>query len=305
LTHQLIGALTVLFATLASGAASAESVDDLVASVVAGDEGDRSRAAARLYHIGQVDAGVPPLVAQLRSEDPDARCLAARVLGILRSGRAVLPLVVALGDADWAVRRDAAEALGQIGDASAAQGLAGRLRDPHPRVRIAAARALREVRVSDALPGALGCEDDPEVRLHLVEALTDDRSRRATRALRRALDDPSELVRLLAATILVERGEPRAVEVIARRLGMSSVTARVEAVEALGRATEQAVPGAVRALGTVLGDPSPEVVLSAAASLARLGDSRGLETLGAVSRGDAPPDVRARALELLDQLGHQ
>lgn len=273
-----------------------------MAALARGSEGDRTLAASRLYHQGQGDRGVPLLAAQLRAEEPGARCLAARLLGLLRSPRAIEPLSRALNDPDWAVRRDAAEALGQIGETSAARYLARRLEDPHPRVRIAAARSLRELGATSQIPEALEDEGDAEVRLHLVEALGRDRSRAAERALRGALDDESELVRNLAASYLVERGDLRAVEVLAARLTSESATARREGAEALGRATGPAAAEARRLLEPLLRDPSIEVGLAAAVALNALGDPRGLEHLRALARSDAPPALRARALELLDRL---
>lgn len=275
-------------------------IDDLVASLTVGSEGTRTQAAVRLYHLDQGDRGVGPMARQLRSEDPDERCLAARLLGMLRSRRAIAPLSAALNDEEWAVRRDVAESLGQIGDASTAPRLTRLLADPHPRVRIAAIRSLRELGVATSLPRALTEEEETEVRLHLVEALGADLSVPATTALHGVLDDDSELVRLLAASFLVERGDVAAVEMLAARLSLESPTVRREAAEALGRATGPAASAAREALTPRLGDADPEVALSAAASLMALGDRRGAEYLRGLARSAAPPPLRARALELLE-----
>ena len=282
---------------------SAEEASQLLADLVRGNEGSRTLAASRLYHLGEAGRGVPLLAPRLRHEDPVERCLTARLLGMLRDRRATRPLVAVLDDEDGAVRRNAVEALGQIGDATASSALNRALEDSVPDVRIAAARALREIGVTGALPAALGRESSPEVRLHLVEALARDSSLRAGRALSEALEDESELVRLLAASYLIERGVETALEVIAPRLRHEHDTARREAAEALGHATGAVASQARELLLPLLGDPSHRVMLTAATSLAALDDPRGVAHLRSLVRSSAPPAIRAEALELLERLG--
>lgn len=280
----------------------AESVDQLLAAVESGPEGARLHAAERLYQLGQADRAVPRITAQLRDDDPVQRCLAARVLGLLRSGRAVASLAAALGDDDWAVRRDVAEALGQIGQPAAVPSLTRRLGDDHPRVRIAAIRSLAELGARQALPAALRREADPEVRLHLVEAIGSSTAAECRRALRRALRDDAESVRLLAASFLVEQGDADAVEVLGARLSSgATATAKREAAEALGRAAGAAAGPARERLALALVDPSTEVTLAAAASLVALGDPRGEEVLRSLASDRNPPEIRARAQDLLER----
>lgn len=295
-------ALLLLLLALPSVAA-AEEAADLLAALVRGSEGSRTHAASRLYHLGEAGRGVPLLAPRLRSEDPVERCLTARLLGMLRDRRATRALSTALGDDDAAVRRDAAEALGQIGDSTAAPALARALGDEVADVRISAARALREVRVTGSLPAALEREPEPEVRLHLVEALFRDSSSRAESALVGALADESELVRLLAASCLIERGNESALQVLEPRLRHDHVTVRREAAEALGRATGTIVARARELLVPLLTDPSQRVSLTAAASLVSLEDERGVEHLRAVVHGNAPAAIRAEAIAELERLG--
>jgi len=300
-------ALSLLTIAVSPGAfAEAESPEALVTALTRGSEGTRTRAATRLYHLGQGTLGVTPLLSRLRDEDPAERCVASRLLGVLRSEEAAAGLARALGDEDWAVRRDAAVALGQIGARGSVGPLTLALGDDHPRVRIAAARALREAAGASGdgpLSRALPREEDTEVRQALVAALAESPASRATRALRGALEDPSEPVRLAAATSLVERGDRAAAELMAERLASApGRTSRSEAAETLGRATGAAEPIATAALSRALADPETSVQIAAAESLARLGDARGRAHLEEIAGSTEPPTTRARALELLDRL---
>lgn len=281
-----------------------ESVGDLLHAVTTGSEGGRLHAAERLYHLGQADRAAPRVAPGLHHEDPGERCLAARILGLLRSPQGVSPLVAALDDEDWAVRRDAAEALGQIGASTVASHLNRRLNDEHPRVRISVVRALAELGARTALFQALRGETEPEVRLHFVEAIGPATTTEARRALERALRDDTESVRLLAATFLVERGSVEAVSILGARLASeTTATARREAAEALGRSAGTARAPAVRSLVQALVEPSTDVSLTAAASLVSLGDPRGREFLRSIIDGENPPELRARAIELLESVG--
>jgi HEAT repeat protein len=216
----------------------------------------------------------------------------------------VAPLVSALADEDWAVRRDVAEALGQIRAPAATSHLNNRLGDDHPRVRIAVVRALAELGSRAALPQALRREADPEVRLHLVEALGSATTAASRRALEGALSDDVQSVRLLAASFLVERGNVEAVNLLGDRLANgATATARQEAAEALGRSEGDATAPARRLLCRALVDPSTDVSLAAAASLVALGDRRGREFLRSIVDGENTPELRARALEMLEEAG--
>lgn len=293
-----------LLTSLFSGSSLAEraDVDALVAAVLSGREGERMSAASRLYHRGEAGPAVAPLLRQLRSEDPNERCLAARLLGLLHDPAAEGALLAATRDDDWAVRRDAVEALGQIRGGRSAAHLEGLIDDPQPRVRIAVARALAELGRTERLAEALSTESEIEVRLHLVEALARGGSPAGLAALRQALEDDSEMVRVVAATVLVERGDPRGVEFMVGRASSPSVTVRRECFEALARATSAAVEPARQLLRAGLGDDDARTSLEAATSLARLGDPRGVVHLRAVARGEFPAALRALALTRLEQL---
>jgi HEAT repeat protein len=286
--------------------AAAESMETraLLVTLSAGTEGERVRAATRLYHLGRSHLGVSALTSQLGDRDAAARCLAARLLGVLRSEQALSALATILEDPDWAVRRDAAEALGQIGASRSAPALSALLDDPHARVRIAAARALSELRggtPDGALARALRREQDLEVRLHLAEALGRCSTPRARRALRGLLTDQSEPLRVVAASHLVTASDSRGARLLSERLRSESPRVRSEAAQALAHATGPAAAVARRHLASALADTEPEVHLAAAASLAALGDRRGLEHLTAVAASAAPPEVRERARTLLER----
>jgi hypothetical protein len=296
------------WAAVGRAAAEPEATSPLVAALSQGSEGERIRAASRLYHLGHGDLGVVPLARELEAEDPAHRCLAARLLGVLRSRAATAALIRAASDPDPAVRRDAAEALGQLRAPEATPALVGLLADGHAGVRIGAARALGELGGADVggpLIRAIAREEDAEVRLHLVEALSDLHVARADRALGRALDDPSEPVRVLAASHLVERGDRRAGELLAARLGSPSARVRIETAESLARSNGRAAELARERLAASLDDREAEVGLAAAVALARLADPRGIPHLEAVARSAASPTLQSRARELLQRLSEQ
>ncbi len=59
---------------------------------------------------------VKPLIAALKDEDRDVRCIAVKTLREIKDHRAVEPLIAALKDEDSYVSYNAAEALREIGD---------------------------------------------------------------------------------------------------------------------------------------------------------------------------------------------
>lgn len=274
----------------------------LLSQLTTGADGQRFHAAARLFQLGAGDQGAQALLPLLSHVDPGQRCMAAQLLGMLRSQLAVAPLIQALSDGDWAVRRDAAEALGQIGSVTARAALTPLLQDTQSRVRIAAARALGELSGADGpLAGALSVEADPEVRLHLVAALGPSQSSQSLQALRSALQDPVESVRLAAATFLVRRGDAGGTNLLTARLASSpSVQVRIETAQTLAEATGQAQLTARTALAGALSDQNLTVGLYAAQGLARLGDARGRTHLQQVVASTAPPPIRAQALTMLE-----
>ena len=205
----------------------------------------RAAAAAALGELGDVRA-LQPLVQALHADvDAGVRAAAAEALGALGNAEAVGPLAQSLGlDTDASVRAVAAAALGVLGDESALEPLAQSLSvDPEPKVRAAAASALGEVR-------------GPEALLPLLQARSEDESSAVRSAATAALDQYplSELIEAL--------------------LEGSSAAVKVSAAQLLG---ERGDPAAVPALIEALSDPVIAVQEAAMAALAQLGTITPLE----------------------------
>jgi hypothetical protein len=89
---------------------------------------------------------VGPLVAALRSPNPDARASSADALGAIKDALAFNGLASALNDTNSRVREHAAAALGSIGDRRATPPLISALEDAESGVRLSAAAALTSLK---------------------------------------------------------------------------------------------------------------------------------------------------------------
>jgi HEAT repeat protein len=156
-----------------------------------GDEAERLRAVRALRQLGeQLQWSVPLLQKSLKQ--------------------------VALDDADGPTRAEAAEALSQhVGPHAGLQvgALAEALRDELPAVRLGATRALAELgpRGFPAIPGLIHAahwDHDAAVRTHAAVAIwkIDRRDRIAVPVLTRALREPDECLRWVAADCLGDIG---------------------------------------------------------------------------------------------------
>ena len=103
---------------------------------------------------------------QLKSSDPEKRCLAVERLAKLQSPRALDGLAKAATDNHTQVRVAAVTAIGAIDDERTVDLLLRAFRDPQPEVRLAAVSQLKEIaseRIRDVLVSALR-DNDPMVR---------------------------------------------------------------------------------------------------------------------------------------------
>jgi HEAT repeat protein len=184
---------------------AAEELDELLETLISGDDDNREAAAVALGRLGE--AATEPLTSLLVGEDADARWWAARTLAEVGTDGAVLPLVDALGDPDPDVRACAALALGQIGDGVAVYELAARLADESAFVASIAADALSMIGrpAVEALADRLA-DRSPHVRLLAVRALGRIGSQSAIGPLFAVLEDPSYLVRHYAQEALEALG---------------------------------------------------------------------------------------------------
>lgn len=211
------------------------------------------------------------------------------------------------------------------------------LADHDPQVRLTAAQALGKIASPDTAPALLRSlhDADPAVRAMSAWALGnlgEDVLDRAGLELAERLDDPSPLVKRVAAQALGAVGGTQAiVELLTERLAHGDVETRRAAVQALtwlesgpayhalikalGDADAQVRQGAVAALGEMvnpgslpairdrlLQDPDAGVRGEAAYRLGKFGDRTVVPALQAASARDPDPAVRRWATWALEQI---
>lgn len=199
---------------------------------------ERARAAARVGGAPRPEV-TASLLDLLDDPDPEVRAAAADAVGDLEIARAAPRLAEALDDASAHVRREAAGALGEIEDPSTVDALREALcSDPDRRVRKAAAWALGETespRAVDALQKALDEVDHHWLRKRVVAALGETRAPSAVPVLRTLLSGADRELRGAALEALVENGTDRAVRALGRALRSDDPGLRAAAARALGR----------------------------------------------------------------------
>ncbi|MBI2924279.1 MAG: HEAT repeat domain-containing protein [Verrucomicrobia bacterium] len=236
---------------------------------------------------------------QLKSSDWSKRVRAIETLGELQDSRALGPLREALEDADrYLVRQAAAKALGKLGDPTATAPLVAALDDPESLVRAEAALALG--RLAD--PAAL----DPLIAQ--LSSTLGDVQEAATQALvhfgapavqklMAVLHQSSYAMRIKAAKVLGQIGDPHALPALTAALQDSHLEARREVIEALTHFS----PVPIEPILGMLADPAAEVRATAARALGRLKDPRALEPHRAALK-DPDPEVREAVWKALDFL---
>ncbi|MGK0362698.1 MAG: HEAT repeat protein [Bradymonadia bacterium] len=194
-------------------------------------------------------AGVPALEQALTRRRIKGRAWAVLALGRLDGKGAQTALREARTDADPRLRVAALAALLAIdpNDADALAGLVAALTGPDGLARTRAARAVAPQAKPEALLDALiAALDAPEVesRLAVISALRQTRNAAAGRALRRALSDSEDAVRIAAVRALPQHpNEARAsVDRIARMLQDVDPRAGTIAARTLGRLGDAARP---------------------------------------------------------------
>lgn len=224
----------------------------------------RDTAAQVLGELGDPRA-VEPLIKVLRAGPGAQRASAVVALGRIGDARAVEPLIAALGDERGDVRFYAAEALGKIGDARAVGPLIAALDDPGViyggSVAEAAAAALAEFESAAARAAVARWRDVWEIPGDTGQAAT----------LIERLHNPAWEARHVAATMLGELGDVRAVEPLIVALDDLDPAVQQAAAEALGKLGD---PRAVEHLVALLDAPQADLCRSALGALGALGDDR-------------------------------
>lgn len=274
-----------LVALLAQG--GARSLPALLHALGSPDGQVRDGAELALTRIGP--PAFPSLVARLRDPSIRVRLGAARAL----AGAGWSPASPREAFAFHAASRDwqAIAAMGQ----EALPFLNECLGDPHPGVREAAARTIGRCDATTAariLRELLARDPEEEVRSSAAEGLGLLADLAAVPALRAALEDPSHVVRLAAATSLAGLGWSPPDE--DARAALLVATMQWTALERLGAA---AVPRLIH----VLADGSYGVCRGAAGTLLAIGSIArpALER----ARDDPDPGVRDGAAVLLARMG--
>jgi len=289
--------------------------EPLVAALKDKDPEVRGMAASALEKLGD-ERAFEPLIAALKDENAEVRRMGASALGGLGDKRAFEPLITALKDEDRSVRSSASEALGRLGDPRAVEPLIAALKDKDAGVRGSVAWALAQLgderaveplrgalrdddgkvlsNVAFALAGLLGDERAVEPLLTATENLGDFEGLvllgmlmgigpPAVEPLIAALKQEDKRVRDLAAHVLVELDDKRAVEPLITALkGEYHDILRAE-----GKALEGISPSTVEQLIALLKRKDTFYVRNSSAwALGWLGDKRAVEPLVA-ALGDA------------------
>ena len=237
------------------GPQAASAVPALVRLLEDPAPGVAEAAAAALLAIGP--SAVSAVQAAYQGRSKLGRAWIALVLGVLGGARATDALREARYSPDDALRVAAAAALYRLNpkDSEALDSLTGALTGPSGEARRQAALAVGRlgtegVATLEALVGAL---DAPEAvaRLEVVRALAAFTAPVARRALRRALGDRDERVRIAAAEALARRREDAvaAVPALAAMLSDDDATAGTVAAQVLaglGPAAREAIPALIR-----------------------------------------------------------
>jgi Uri superfamily endonuclease len=182
-----------------------EQAEELLETLISGDEESREAAALALGRFGKVV--IDRLAILLADAESEVRWWAVRTLAETGRDGSMPLLESALNDPDPDVRACAALALGRIGDGAAAHALAAQLRDDSAFVSSIASDALSMLGepAVEALTEKLE-DQDPHVRLLAVRALSRCKSQQAIGPLFGALEDSSYLVRHYAEEALEALG---------------------------------------------------------------------------------------------------
>ncbi len=198
---------------------------------------ERHLAMEPLVKIGA--SALEPLLAELKSNDPDVVRIAAAALVKIGDSRATESLIEVFETSDSnSVRISLAAALGKIGDEKAIPALLAALNDEMPVVRRLAADSLAKI-------GKPAVEE-------LVKILKSD-------------DSPA--LRKSAALVLGKIGDAQAVAPLITALEDSDVEVRITTARALGRLDDES---AVLPLIKLLPNPSPKLSKTAADALVSL-----------------------------------
>ncbi|HEX9405676.1 MAG TPA: PilT/PilU family type 4a pilus ATPase [Thermoanaerobaculia bacterium] len=140
-------------------------------------------------------------------------------------------------------------------------------------------------------------DPDPDVRSGALSIAAAFQDARITPATIELLKDSDWWIRISAADTLGRLEDPRAVEPLVASLADPDV--KWSAVEALGRIAD---PRSLPPLGKLLADPAPDVRIEVLQALRNFKHPQVKNALMQVAQKDADRSVRARAIDLLDEI---
>ena len=253
-----------------------------------------------------------PALAGLADPDREVRIAAVQLIGEAGDLSTVEPLRTQANDSEPRVRAAAIRALGAVGGRGVQADFSRALTDVEPLVREAAVRGAAECGLGELVPEitALLYDPDEQVRLATAHALGVLGDRSAMPALLQAFERASRELRSII-TLAISRLDPSALAGLIDRLRESDdVESRVALAHTLDRLRWA---GGLQHLGTLAGDPAPEVRAIALRALGRSVRAAGPPPdllIEGVARGlrDPVDEVRAAAVDLcsrkcLDHLG--
>ncbi|HUF39958.1 MAG TPA: HEAT repeat domain-containing protein [Anaerolineales bacterium] len=248
-----------------------------------------------LSHLRDPEA-VDVLAAALNYLEPPARYGVAEALGAIRREGAVPALIQTLGSPDPISRQKAAQSLLDIGSLEAVRALTALLADPDPRLRELAVRGLAKIGDEPSVLSLLTTLEDPEERVRLATetALGDVRTPGMEQVLVTALNVSSAFAQRAIANTLGNYPDPRVIERLSGLMTEEGdLRTRLTAAQSLARLGE--ARGAAMILRT-LNAPNEEIRRMAAIALGRAGDPRAagplIESLKPGALDPATPEGR-------------
>ncbi|MEL6269889.1 MAG: HEAT repeat domain-containing protein [Chloroflexota bacterium] len=210
-------------------------------------------------------------------------------------------LIQDLSHPDWQRRYSAADRLKVVGDERATPALIALLRDDNATVRFIAARTLgifRSEAAVQSLVDVLAHTDDHDLQWAVAQALAEI-GEAVVEPLIQLLDGDSATARAVAADVLSDVADPRAIDPLAdafTRHGAADfeTVGRVATAAALEKFGERAV----LALLTALDDKTPLVRARAAASLGRMRNEDSVPAIIDLLADDATCDAENRVCDI-------
>jgi len=254
-----------------------------------------------LLLVGAIAGGIVLYEEHFRPRPPAELVIEANDLALevnAARARALSVLYVGLRATEPGLRAQAVRALGQSRDGAQWTSIVSLLKDPEPLVQVEAISALGTLGALDAQPALLQLLDaNPQagLRVAVAGALAKLQSQRGRAVLRELLQSPDERIRLRAALLLVESGgEAAAAKPILRDAVEKPGLPEDVQLRVLSRLAQTGdAPAAARLHEALAGDEFSLRRVSAAAGLARIGDSRGKELLRQATQKEGPTQLLA------------